>query len=54
MLNGYKFRLHFDEVKLMDSLTWVDRELTLVSIESDQYAVRIRYRVNSPFPEDRG
>ena len=31
-----------------------DRELTIVSIESDQYAVRIRYRVDPPFPEDRG
>ena len=44
----------------MDSLPCVlagiipDRELTIVSIESDQYAARIRYRVDPPFPEDRG
>ncbi|PSR31057.1 MAG: hypothetical protein C7B46_17345 [Sulfobacillus benefaciens] len=31
-----------------------DRELTIVSIESDKHAVRVRYRVCPPFPEDRG
>ncbi|NMP24871.1 hypothetical protein [Sulfobacillus harzensis] len=31
-----------------------DRELTIVSIESDKYAVRVNYRVAPPLPEDRG
>jgi hypothetical protein len=44
----------------MDSLPCVlpgiipGRELTIVSIESDRFAVRVRYRVDPPFPDDRG
>lgn len=44
----------------MDSLPRVlsgiipDRELTIVAVECGRFAVRVRYRVDPPFPDDRG